>query len=315
MSEQNPKKMSVTQLTLLTAINMMGSGIVMLPTKLAEIGTISILSWVITAFGSLCLAYAFAKCGMFSKRPGMGGYAEYAFGKAGNFLANYTYGISLLFANIAIALTCVGYGSELLGISLSPVNVCLSTIVVLWICTSANFMGASITGKFSSLAVWCVVLPVLLLSVIGWFWFNPTMYVDSWNPHHHPFFSAVGSSISMTLWAFLGLESACANSDAVENPQKNVPIAVMGATIGVGHYLYCIHQHHRGHRPEYRAGEIQCAVWTDFQLDVQLYDRQVRDIPFDSFLRGFHAGLAIHDRQSVPAIRCGRFLPEVFCES
>ena len=55
MSEQNPKKMSVTQLTILTAINMMGSGIVMLPTKLAEIGTISILSWVITAFGSLAL--------------------------------------------------------------------------------------------------------------------------------------------------------------------------------------------------------------------------------------------------------------------
>ena len=67
MSEQNPKKMSVTQLTLLTAINMMGSGIVMLPTKLAEIGTISILSWVITAFGSLCLAYAFAKCGTCSR--------------------------------------------------------------------------------------------------------------------------------------------------------------------------------------------------------------------------------------------------------
>lgn len=37
----------------------MGSGIVMLPTKLAEIGTISILSWLITAVGSLCLAYAF----------------------------------------------------------------------------------------------------------------------------------------------------------------------------------------------------------------------------------------------------------------
>ena len=46
MSE-NRAKMSVTQLTLLTAINMMGSGIVMLPTKLAEVGTISILSWLI----------------------------------------------------------------------------------------------------------------------------------------------------------------------------------------------------------------------------------------------------------------------------
>ena len=159
MSQQNRTKMSVTQLTLLTAINMMGSGIVMLPTKLAEIGTISILSWLITAVGSLCLAYAFAKCGMFSKRPGMGGYSEYAFGKAGNFMANYTYGVSLLFANIAIAITCVGYGAEFLEIELTPVQVCLSTIVVLWICTSANFMGASLTGKFSALAVWCVILP------------------------------------------------------------------------------------------------------------------------------------------------------------
>lgn len=233
MSQQNRTKMSVTQLTLLTAINMMGSGIVMLPTKLAEIGTISILSWLITAVGSLCLAYAFAKCGMFSKRPGMGGYSEYAFGKAGNFMANYTYGVSLLFANIAIAITCVGYGAEFLEIELSPVQVCLSTIVVLWICTSANFMGASLTGKFSALAVWCVILPVLLLTVIGWFWFSPTMYVEAWNPHNEPFFSAVGASISMTLWAFLGLESACANSDAVDNPEKNVPIAVLAATIGV----------------------------------------------------------------------------------
>lgn len=37
----------------------------------------------------------------------------------------------------------------------------------------------------------------------------------------------------MTLWAFLGLESACANSEAVDNPEKNVPKAVLGATIGV----------------------------------------------------------------------------------
>lgn len=35
----------------------------------------------------------------------------------------------------------------------------------------------------------------------------------------------------MTLWAFLGLESACANSDAVENPEKNIPVAVFGGTL------------------------------------------------------------------------------------
>lgn len=226
-------KMSVFELTLLTAINMMGSGIVMLPTKLAEVGTISILSWIVTAVGSLCLAYAFAKCGMFSKRPGMGGYSEYAFGKSGNFMANYTYGVSLLFANIAIAITCVGYGATLFEVELTPIQMCISTIAVLWVCTASNFMGASITGKLSSVAVWCVIIPVLILSVIGWFWFDPSLYAASWNPHEKPFFSAVGASISMTLWAFLGLESACANSDAIDNPEKNVPIAVMAATIGV----------------------------------------------------------------------------------
>ena len=42
MSKSN--KMGVVQLTILTMVNMMGSGIIMLPTKLAEVGTISIIS-------------------------------------------------------------------------------------------------------------------------------------------------------------------------------------------------------------------------------------------------------------------------------
>ena len=52
----NESKMSVTQLTILTAVNMMGSGIIMLPAKLAEVGGLSIVSWLVTAIGSMCLA-------------------------------------------------------------------------------------------------------------------------------------------------------------------------------------------------------------------------------------------------------------------
>lgn len=226
-------KMGVVQLTILTAVNMMGSGIIMLPTKLAEVGTISIVSWVVTAVGSMALAWAFAKCGMFSKKSGgMGGYAEYAFGKSGNFMANYTYGVSLLIANIAIAISAVGYGTDLFGASLSPVAICIATIAVLWVCTIANFGGARITGQISGITVWGVIIPVVGLSIFGWFWFSPSMYAEAWNPHHAPIFEAISSSISMTLWAFLGLESACANTDTVENPEKNVPIAVLGGTLG-----------------------------------------------------------------------------------
>ena len=233
MSQAKSNKMGVVQLTILTMVNMMGSGIIMLPTKLAEVGTISIISWLVTAVGSMALAWAFAKCGMFSRKSGgMGGYAEYAFGKSGNFMANYTYGVSLLIANVAIAISAVGYGTELLGASLSPVQIGLATIGVLLICTVANFGGARITGQISSITVWGVIIPVVGLCIIGWFWFSPTLYANSWNPHHVPFFSAVGSSIAMTLWAFLGLESACANAEVVENPERNVPIAVLGGTLG-----------------------------------------------------------------------------------
>ena len=42
----------------------------------------------------------------------------------------------------------------------------------------------------------------------------------------------MGSSISLTLWAFLGMESAAQNSAAVENPKRDVPLACMFGTLG-----------------------------------------------------------------------------------
>ncbi|MGF0237701.1 putrescine-ornithine antiporter [Rhodococcus sp. IEGM1300] len=227
------KKMTVGQLTMLTAVNMLGSGIVLLPTKLAEVGGISILSWLITATGSLALAYAFARCGMLSRKTGgMGGYAEYTFGKAGNYLTNYTYGVSLLIANVAISITAVGYIQVLFDVKLDSLQVGLATIALLWITTFANFGGARITGRIGAVTVWGVIAPVVLVSTIGWFWFDSSVYAAGWNPHNMGIFEAAGASVAITLWAFLGLESACANTDAVENPEKNVPIAVLGGTLG-----------------------------------------------------------------------------------
>lgn len=150
----NESKMSVTQLTILTAVNMMGSGIIMLPAKLAEVGGLSIVSWLVTAIGSMCLAYVFAQCGMYSrKQGGMNGYAEYTFGKSGSFICSTTYSFSLVIANIAIATSAVGYGSTFLGIRLDPITTCMATIGILWLTTFPNFGGASITGRIGTLTI------------------------------------------------------------------------------------------------------------------------------------------------------------------
>lgn len=233
MAQQQVKKMNVVQLTSLTAINMIGSGIIMLPSQLAAVGTMSILSWIVTALGATALAYGFAKAGMFSKKDGgMGGYTEYAFGKGGNFMSNYAYCVSLVISNVAISVSITGYLTVFLGIKLPPVTTTLWIIAIIWITTVLNFGGASITGKIGSVTIWGTIGPIIILCIIGWFWFSPDMYAAAWNPNHLGLFDGVKQSITMTLWAFLGLESASANMDAVENPQRDVPIACLGGTIG-----------------------------------------------------------------------------------
>lgn len=81
------KKISVWALTRITIVNMMGSGTILLPSNLATVGNLSIMAWAITTCGALMLAFGFARAGSYSERnDGMGGYAEYVFGRAGPFL-------------------------------------------------------------------------------------------------------------------------------------------------------------------------------------------------------------------------------------
>ena len=228
------KKMSLMQLTVLVAVNMMGSGIIMLPTNMAKVGAISLLSWIVTAIGSMAIAYAFAQAGLFNNRPGgMSAYAEDAFGKPGYFVTFLLYFFSLAIGNVAIAISAVGYLATFFpGMSATPIATCVSVIVLLWLTTFANFGGPSITGKIGSVTVWGVIIPVAGLSIIGWFWFSGSTFSAAWNPKGMSIGEGLGSSISLTLWAFLGMESAAQNSDAVEDPKKNVPLACMFGTLG-----------------------------------------------------------------------------------
>jgi putrescine:ornithine antiporter len=228
------KKMTVTQLTLVVAVNMMGSGIIMLPTNMAQVGAISLLSWIVTAFGSMAIAYGFAQAGLFNQRPGgMSAYAEDAYGKGGYFVVFLLYFFSLAIGNVAIAISAVGYLATFFpGMSATPIATCLSVIALLWLTTVANFGGPSITGKIGSVTVWGVIIPVAGLSIIGWFWFSGATFSAAWNPKGLSLGEGMGSSIALTLWAFLGMESAAQNSDAVENPKKNVPLACMLGTLG-----------------------------------------------------------------------------------
>jgi putrescine:ornithine antiporter len=231
---QSTKKMSMMQLTVLVAVNMMGSGIIMLPANMAQVGAISLLSWGVTAVGSMAIAYGFAQAGIFNQRPGgMAAYAEDAYGKDGYFVTFFLYFLSLAIGNVAIAISAVGYLAAFFPwLSSTPIATCVGVILVVWLTTIANFGGPTITGKLGAITVWGVIIPVAGLSIIGWFWFSRETFSAAWNPQGLSLFTGIDSSIALTLWAFLGMESAAQNSDAVENPKKNVPLACMFGTLG-----------------------------------------------------------------------------------
>ncbi|AJQ47151.1 MULTISPECIES: putrescine-ornithine antiporter [Pseudomonas] len=228
------KKMSLMGLTTLVTVNMMGSGIIMLPTNMAQLGAVSLLSWAFTAIGSMAIAYCFAQCGIFCTRSGgLSAYTEEAHAKSGFFLCSYLYFLSLAIANVAVAISAVGYMTAFvpwLGTGALPLFA--GTVGLIWLTIVANFGGPNITGKIGAITVWGVIIPVAGLSIIGWFWFNPDLLQAAWNPNALPLSEAIGKAIPLTLWAFLGMESAAQASDAVENPKRDVPLACLFGTLG-----------------------------------------------------------------------------------
>ena len=250
-TQQQTKQMNLVQLTFIVAVNMMGSGIIMLPTNMAKVGAISLLSWVVTALGSMAIAYGFAQAGLFNQRPGgMSAYAEDAYGKSGYFLVFFLYFLSLAIGNVAIAISAVGYLAAFLPwLSSTPVATCIGVIALLWLTTVANFGGPSWTGRIGSVTVWGVIIPVGLLSLIGWFWFKPAIFAAAWNPQGLGLLQGMGSSIALTLWAFLGMEFCGAELRRSGEPETECP-----AGVHVRHARGRSHLHPLDHRdPRDRA--------------------------------------------------------------
>jgi putrescine:ornithine antiporter len=231
---QQQQKMNVVQLTFIVTVNMMGSGIIMLPTNMARVGAISLLSWLVTAVGSMAIAYGFAQAGILNQREGgMAAYAEDAYGRSGYFQVFFLYFLSIAIANVAVASSALGYLAAFFPVlTASPINSCIGVIALLWITTAANFGGPRLTGRIGAITVWGVILPVGFISLFGWFWFKSEIFAQAWNPNNISLLHGMGSSISLTLWAFLGMESAVQNSSAVENPKRDVPLACLFGTLG-----------------------------------------------------------------------------------
>ena len=221
--------------TILVAGNMIASGIFLLPATLAAVGSITVTGWVIGMMGALALAAVFAKLAQIV--PAAGGlctYAGEALGPYMGFQSSAVYWFTCWLTNLAIAVAATGYLATFLPALAAPLPATLTTVALIWAFTLLNILGPRAVCQLGWLAITLGLLPILLVALPGWWFFDPHLFSASWNVQHLPAWRAVPDSLVLVFWAFTGLESASLATSIVENPQRNVPLATVGGVLLAG---------------------------------------------------------------------------------
>ncbi|MEZ5682258.1 MAG: amino acid permease [Erythrobacter sp.] len=233
-----PRRIGLALATLLVAGNLIGSGIYLLPATLGAIGSISLFGWIIAALGALALGGVFAL--IMVVRPSEDGLADMI--KAGlgpywGFQSSLLYWLGCWLANIAIALAVTGYLSVFFPVVDQPGWNAVTTAGVIWLLTLVSIIGPQAIGRMHVLTLAIGLVPLLAAGTLGWLWFDPDLFAQSWNVSGESGGLAVYGSLLSVFWAFVGVECAAMVARTVENPARNVPLATMSG-VGLAALVY-----------------------------------------------------------------------------
>ncbi len=218
--------------------SMIGSGVFLLPASLAPLGWNSVIGWIITVSGTLCIAAVFAQLSRHLPRAG-GPYAftRTAFGDGAGFSVAWAYWISLWVGNAAIATAGVSYLSRLFPVIGTPGIAPATTIAFVWLFTLINLRGARTAGRVQLTATFLKIIPLAAVILLACW-----VLLRDGAASVRPFASAeintasIATAATLTLWAMLGIEVATVPADKVISPEKTIPRATLigtGATGGI----------------------------------------------------------------------------------
>jgi APA family basic amino acid/polyamine antiporter len=212
--------------------NMIGSGVFLLPASLAPYGVNSILGWLVTAAGSVLLAVVFARLARaFPDAAGPYVYPRMAFGEFTGFLTAWGYWMAVWIGNAAIVTGTVAYLAELVpAIKRTVGGPAIVSCAIIWILTFLNWRGVRQMGAVQIVTTVLKVMPLLAIVVLAVILLGKgDASVIRMDPQPLTL-SAVTASATLTLWAFLGLESATVPAGSVIDPAKTIARATLWGT-------------------------------------------------------------------------------------
>ena len=211
--------------------------------------------------GAICLGLTFAKLARLV--PATGGpyaYTRMAYGDFAGFLIAWGYWISIWASLPVIAVAFAGAMFNLFpGLQNRTMAVAL-TLGAIWAVVLINLRGVKAAGLFAQVTTYTKLVPFAAIALIGLF-FIDTSHFSEFNPSGKSLLSASAALAPLTMFAFLGLESATVPAGDVKDPKRTIPRSTV---LGISHRdaALCVRHNSRHGIGSARAtGEFARAVF------------------------------------------------------
>jgi len=208
-----------------------GGGIFRLPASAAgALGAAAPIAYVVCAIAMGLIVVCFAEAGSrVSLTGGLYAYVEVAFGPLVGFLSGV-----MLWAGISAATAAVSsFFADALGALIPAVAAgtgrALCIAVMLAILAAINIAGVRGASRFNALMTISKLLPLVVLIVVG----LGAMHGENLRWTSTPAPTDIARASIITIFAFLGVESALIPSGEVVDPARTVPRAIAIAMLGV----------------------------------------------------------------------------------
>lgn len=232
------KSLGVSACIAIVVGNMVGSGFYLSPAAVAPYGNLAIIAWVVMGFGAVCLGLTFAKLARLA--PATGGpyaYTRMAYGDFAGFLIAWGYWISIWTSLPVIALAFAGAVMDLFPALHNRSMAVILTLAAIWAVVFVNLRGVKAAGIFSEVTTYTKLVPFAAIALIGLF-FIDTSHFSEFNPSGKSLLGASAALAPLTMFAFLGLESATVPAGDVRNPKRTIPLStVLGIVIAALLYV------------------------------------------------------------------------------
>ncbi|MGL4453478.1 MAG: APC family permease [Sarcina sp.] len=232
MEKSKRGKIGILSMILLGFNSIVGTGIFLLPNKAMKLmGTASLGVILFDALLAISIALCFAEAGsMFNKGGGPYLYTKKAFGDFPAFeVGIMTYAICI----IAAASMAVGLATGLSVFWPAAAHGMTKDIIVVGVIvllTIVNLLGVNFTKIILNIATVGKLVPLVLFIVVGIFFmkgshFTPILPNGVYTPGNF------GAAALLIFYAFTGFESLALGAEDMENPQKNIPKAIITVMI------------------------------------------------------------------------------------